>query len=293
MDKQYLYSFFIRGDLPGAIEYMSQFEEMNGLVESYRNIFMNEQYLTYDIPEKLNDILIEYQRYFRDVFYCRMNDEAASSLLFERLSNKLGISSVSESDVEEELNKLFEQYGYHILTGRTNGHHGPYVWKETVPTTYEVELPCGIRQYTVNILRGFVMRSWMDYVSFGKIGTGGWAGVDGTINCVEQAYDFESDSFRVSLLKHEAQHVEDMAKWPDITPAELEYRAKLVELIYSEDQTLLSKFISEADSNRTYDSHAMANAKIADEMSDYVGKTTIEIHQRAKELFDVSSRRSA
>ena len=82
----------------------------------------------------------------------------------------------------------------------------------------------------------------MDYLTFGKYGTGGWASEDGTIQCIESAYDFESEKFTVSLLKHEAQHAKDLKEYPDITPAELEYRAKLVELYYSRDWELLGKF---------------------------------------------------
>ena len=68
------------------------------------------------------------------------------------------------------------------------------------------------------IIRGFVFRGWMDYLTFGWYGTGGWASLDGTIHCVEQAYDFESEKFLVSLLKHEAQHTVDMKRFPEITP---------------------------------------------------------------------------
>ena len=89
---------------------------------------------------------------------------------------------------------------------KRKGIFGPYIWKDTIPTSYQIELPEGVEQYTVNILKGFVFRSWMDYLTFGKYGTGGWASEDGTIQCIESAYDFESEKFTVSLLKHEAQH---------------------------------------------------------------------------------------
>ena len=102
----------------------------------------------------------------------------------------------------------------------------------------------------------------MDYLTFGRFGTGGWASPDGTINCIAQAYDFESERFLVSLLKHEAQHAVDMKRFPAITPAELEYRAKLVELHYSGDLGLLQKFFAEADESRAGDSHAMASARM-------------------------------
>ena len=148
-----------------------------------------------------------------------------------------------------------------------------------------MELPDKTADYTVNILKGFVFRSWMDYLTFGRYGTGGWASPDGTINCIEQAYDFESERFLVSLLKHEAQHTIDMKQFPGITPAELEYRAKLVELHYSNDLGLLQKFLSEADESKTDDSHAVASARIQREFADTDQGELSGIQARALELF--------
>lgn len=167
-----------------------------------------------------------------------------------------------EALLEERLQAEFEAAGCHALFGKTQGYYGPYIWRDTVPTVYQVELPDGTAAYTVNILRGFIFRSWMDYLTFGRYGTGGWASPDGTINCIEQAYDFTSERFLVSLLKHEAQHTVDMKRFPGITPAELEYRAKLVELHYTGDPGLLQKFLSEADESKTGDSHAVASARL-------------------------------
>ena len=53
-----------------------------------------------------------------------------------------------------------------------------------------------------------------------------------------------------------------MKRFPGITPAELEYRAKLVELHYCSDLGLLQKFLSTADERKIADSHALACAQI-------------------------------
>ena len=124
----------------------------------------------------------------------------------------------------------------------------------------------------------------MDYLTFGRFGTGGWASPDGTINCIEQTYDFESERFLVSLLKHEAQHTTDMIQFPGITSAELEYRAKLVELHYSSDLGLLQKFLSEADESRGNDSHAVASARLKLGFADKDQTNLSGIQTRALEL---------
>ena len=59
----------------------------------------------------------------------------------------------------------------------------------------------------------------------------------------------------------------DMKQFPQITPAELEYRAKLVELHYSSNLGLLQKFLLEADESKTNDSHALASARIKREFA--------------------------
>lgn len=280
--------YFMKGDMRGAIAYLEQFPEMAEAVEKYLDIFEKEKYLEYNVSEVINQILRIYQMYFREVFYCAIGEEMATEKLLTRLSEYLGIHCMGEEErltaIAEALSETFEKNGLHILTGKTNGHFGPYVWRSTEPSYYDVELPDGNSQYKVNILRGFIMRSWMDYLTFGEFGTGGWTDADGTINCVDTAYDFESDEFKISLLKHEAQHSEDLRRWPNMESKDLEYRAKLVELAYWKDHKLLEKFVAEGDSDRVNDGHAQASAKITDEMRGYMQKGVEEIRNKAREL---------
>ena len=277
--------FFLNGDIKGAIAYMRNHEEFKDILPAYIAIFENCEYRTYEIPDILNDILRLYQVYFRDTFYCGLPETEAADKLLTQLKALLDMPDAEEALLTEQLQSAFEAEGYHALFGKTQGYYGPYVWKDTVPAVYSVELPEGTAQYTVNILRGFVFRGWMDYLTFGRFGTGGWASPDGTINCIEQAYDFESERFLVSLLKHEAQHTVDMKQFPGITPAELEYRAKLVELHYSGDLGLLQKFLSAADESRPNDSHAIASARLKREFADTDQKNLSHIQTRALELF--------
>ena len=276
--------FFLNGDIKGAIAYMREHEEYKDILPAYTAIFEDGEYRTFEVPDALNDILRQYQVYYRDVFYCGLPEAEAADKLRTRLKALLHLPDAGEELLTERLRSAFEAEGYHALFGKTQGYYGPYIWRDTVPTVYRVELPGGTAEYTVNILKGFVFRSWMDYLTFGRFGTGGWASPDGTINCIAQAYDFESERFLVSLLKHEAQHAVDMKRFPAITPAELEYRAKLVELHYSGDLGLLQKFVSEADESRVDDSHAAASARIRREFADTDPADLSAIRARALEL---------
>ena len=282
--------FFLNGDIKGAIAYMREHEEYKDILPAYTAIFEDGEYRTFEVPDALNDILRQYQVYYRDVFYCGLPEAEAADKLRARLKALLHLPDAGEELLTERLRSAFEAEGYHALFGKTQGYYGPYIWRDTVPTVYRVELPGGTAEYTVNILKGFVFRSWMDYLTFGRIGTGGWASPDGTINCIAQAYDFESERFLVSLLKHEAQHAVDMKRFPAITPAELEYRAKLVELHYSGDLGLLQKFVSEADESRADDSHAAASARIRHEFADTDPADLSAIRARALELLEAHTK---
>ena len=276
--------FFLNGDIKGAIAYMREHEEFKDILPAYTAIFENCEYRTYELPDTLNDILRLYQIYYRDTFFCGLPESEAADRLLTQLRALLDMPGAEEALLAERLQSMFEAAGYHALFGKTQGYYGPYIWRDTVPTVYRVQLPDGTAEYTVNILKGFVFRSWMDYLTFGRYGTGGWASPDGTINCIEQAYDFESQRFLVSLLKHEAQHTVDMKRFPGIAPAELEYRAKLVELHYTDDPGLLQKFLSEADESKTGDSHAAASARIKREFADTDQGTLSCIQARALAL---------
>ena len=282
--------FFLNGDIKGAIAYMREHEEYKDILPAYTAIFEDGEYRTFEVPDALNDILRQYQIYYRDVFYCGLPEAEAADKLRARLKALLHLPDAGEELLTERLRSAFEAEGYHALFGKTQGYYGPYIWRDTVPTVYRVELPGGTAEYTVNILKGFVFRSWMDYLTFGRFGTGGWASPDGTINCIAQAYDFESERFLVSLLKHEAQHAVDMKQFPAITPAELEYRAKLVELHYSGDLGLLQKFVSEADESRADDSHAAASARIRREFADTDPADLSAIRARALELLEAHTK---
>ena len=282
--------FFLNGDIKGAIAYMREHEEYKDILPAYTAIFEDGEYRTFEVPDALNDILRQYQIYYRDVFYCGLPEAEAADKLRTRLKALMHLPDAGEELLTERLRSAFEAEGYHALFGKTQGYYGPYIWRDTVPTVYRVELPGGTAEYTVNILKGFVFRSWMDYLTFGRFGTGGWASPDGTINCIAQAYDFESERFLVSLLKHEAQHAVDMKRFPAITPAELEYRAKLVELHYSGDLGLLQKFVSEADESRADDSHAAASARIRHEFADTDPADLSAIRARALELLEAHTK---
>lgn len=292
----------VKGNLRAAMAYLKQFPETTALYQKGAALYQEEHYLTYDVDEELNDILLIYQKYYRDVFYLELPAEEAAQRLRDRLAELFQVTSdPSLDELEEIAGTAFRRKSLHALMGRTNGYYGPYIWKVEELKHFAVELPEGTQDYAVKFLDEFIMKSWLDYISFGETGTGGWSNGDGLIHCVRSAYDLESEDFQVSLLKHEAQHAMDQARYEGITNEELEYRAKLVELIYSKERRMLERFVSQADATRADNGHGLAAEHIVREFEtrlkidrSRLARLSIETVQRtAQSLFAESTKEMA
>ncbi len=293
--------YIIKGNLKDAIKYLKQFPEQTEQYTKYISIFEKENYLTFEIDDYLNEILIIYQKYYRDVFYLDIEAEKAAENMRNRFVDFFNIENKNMEfcKIEEnELTEAFHNRSFEFLGGKTGGYFGPYIWKRTELKKYDVELPDGMKEYTVKLLDGFISKSWIDYLSFGKVSTGGWADGDGIINCVKDSYDFKEESFTVSLLKHEAQHTMDKLKYKNMSSEDLEYRAKLVELIYSSRRNLLNQFYYEADSSKKSNGHSAASNRIIEEFAKKLnrnreelgGLSIEEIQSVSKELFIKSNK---
>ena len=113
--------FFMNGDIKGAIAYMREHEEFKDILPAYVAIFENGEYRTFDIPDKLNEILRLYQIYYRDTFYCGLPEAEAAEKLLAGLKALLGMPDAEEALLTERLHAVFEAEGYHALFGKTQG----------------------------------------------------------------------------------------------------------------------------------------------------------------------------
>ncbi|BCN30660.1 hypothetical protein [Anaeromicropila herbilytica] len=118
------------------------------------------------------------------------------------------------------------------------------------------------------MLDGFISKGWLSYISFGKISTGGWTTDNGTLYCVKEGYKnkFGKPDFEISYLKHEAQHAYDNLMYKKMHPKDMEYRAKLTELIEYPNIKLFKNFLAQADCNIN-NSHSYASYKIVQNLS--------------------------
>jgi hypothetical protein len=125
------------------------------------------------------------------------------------------------------------------------------VWRRETSQAQGVELPGGRIDVKVTLLDDFVSLGWAAWATCDKSHTGGWATEDG-IMVVAPAWNLDSEPYRVSLLAHEAQHFSDYRRYPKLSPADLEYRAKLVEIALAEktQANLLNGFSAGAARDR-------------------------------------------
>ncbi|ABX42332.1 hypothetical protein [Lachnoclostridium phytofermentans] len=277
--KQYFKSLLIQGKLREAVKYLLSFEENKALVERYYETFDQKKDLTRSDNQVIQKIDAIYQEYYRIVFWEEKSEELALRYLCENFSVLLGesVPSFKTRDdmiqtldqIECKLKKLVEREGFQYLGDTTAAWYGPYIWKETVPTKYSIELPDQTYDLVVNMMEGFISRSWLDYLSFGDVGTGGWAKEEGQLFCVKQCYmnKIDTPSFQISYLKHEAQHAVDKMNYDSLDSVVLEYRAKLVELIYYPNISKFHEFLLEADKSNTKNSHSYASFLIISKLS--------------------------
>ena len=86
----------------------------------------------------------------------------------------------------------------------------------------------------------------------------------------------ETPSFQISYLKHEAQHAVDKMNYDSMDSVVMEYRAKLVELIYYPDISKFLDFLLEADKENPKNSHSYASFLIISKLSKRILQKTYE-----------------
>lgn len=133
--------FFVNGDIKGAIAYMRSHEEFKDILPAYVAIFEDQKYRKYEMSDNLNGILRLHQIYLRDTFYCGLPEAKAADKLLTGLRELLNLPDADEELLTKRLQSEFTAAGYHALFGKTQGYYGPYIWRDTVPTVYCVELP--------------------------------------------------------------------------------------------------------------------------------------------------------
>ncbi|MGG0717479.1 hypothetical protein ABE096_07735 [Robertmurraya massiliosenegalensis] len=280
-----LESFFARclqGDIIAAMDILNniypKIEEMEELEQRFKNRFFSDEYEEEIRSEDpfIKSVIVAYHHYFRLVLINAKTIDEAEKELVEHLSNLLENDfNETMDEIEERLLELFKEKGYHFLGGVTPPYRGPYIWKNMHKLQFEVELPLAKQAVTVHMMSDFLLEGWMSFATCEHKHVGGWANEEG-LYCNAKVYpDLDEELFQVSYLKHEAQHLYDYMHFPNLQPKELEYRAKLVELIYSKEHTLLKKFLTQAKDDPNFP-HPYASYQIIKNLSSILFAKNVE-----------------
>jgi hypothetical protein len=245
------------------------------LVDRFERRF-NERTDALDLTRVESPVVREIAELFQSYWIDALMQEAPLDELEDRLKDRLeellierGFASAlkDEDTLFENVEAFIREEGYFAQSGRTPPLLDLMIWTSNYTAVESVELTDGTYDVEINYMDDFVSFGWSNFAAFGMASTGGWAEKDG-LYCICRHYELDSERFRLSFLKHEARHYADFGLYPELQPADLEYRGKLTELAYSEKGIygLLEQFTKGA--NRVANApHPLANWYIIEGLS--------------------------
>jgi len=266
------------GDVSGAVDLFASEPEDRGsmmLVDRFERRF-NDRADRLDLSRIESPVVREIAELFQTYWLDALMQEAPLDVLEERLKGRLDdmlieLGFASALDDEDTLFENVEAFirgeGYFAQSGRTPPLLDLMIWTSNKTAVESVELTDGTYDVELNYIDDFASHGWSNFAAFGMASTGGWAEKDG-LYCICRHYDQNSERFKLSFLKHEARHYADFELYPELQPADLEYRGKLTELAFSEEGTyrLLEEFTRAA--NRIENApHPLANWYVVEGLS--------------------------
>ena len=234
-------------------------------------------------------VINAFHRHWIDVLSESVEPEKSKEELKSSLNVLLGTNE-SEFDVIDLVleNRLQEHELYYSGDCLHPNIRSAYIYASQENKTYVVTLPQErILKLPVYFMDDFLCKDWISFATLGRSSAGGWARID-SLYCVANTYDLESDNFKLTYLKHEAQHTDDYLRYPRLAPrpgypsseekfrealffcSVKEYRAKLVEIIYAKSKSSLIDFISQA-ADYPNSPHCTAAKKIVTGLSGLLG----------------------
>ena len=280
MDK--FYSLCLQGDLNSAMEYLNciqpKTKEIELLQQKYNERFFSQNSYENILTEDrwIKDVVSAYHDYFRTILTNAEVMGEAELNLNKSLKMHLNVESSEDIDeTENELASIFSEKGYYFLGGVTPPFRGAYIWKRMETLDFDVEIPNQFITVSVNMMSEFLLEGWMGYATFNNRAVGGWANENGLYCNLCRYKNLDDDSFQISYLKHEAQHLYDYTHFPELKSDALEYRAKLVELIYSKNHLILKKFLNDAKNDPNFP-HPYSSYKIIKSLSSIIFKKDYE-----------------
>lgn len=312
---EYVYGTAVKGEVPKILEYLDTLEFYRPKDVAFKDKFEARfKYATdrtddyFDKTDTLlNPLHRMFQRYWRKGL---LHPEQDNDSLFkqklihffneENYNGDYSSTKVGENNLEAVYTKYIESKGYHCTGfGMAGKFYDFLVWKTMEPKTFEIDMIEHTENVEVYFMKDFLSLGWMEYSRLGERYPGGWA-TDQALYCVTKGYDQSSEKFKIIYLKHEGQHFYDYKRFPGLDSRDLEYRGKLIEMVFCDKglYNRISYYLKNAK-NDLRNAHPHANYRIIANMSQAIFNKAYEddfekwktiskerLHEVARKLYD-------
>lgn len=288
------------GDIKSALDKMEELDGFSNPITNllyliwkkkmYGRFVTNEEIIENTSGNKIvNDISNIYRAYWRNELLKEDSEKRTDKTLYKNLSDYLianqlttltkdSLLKIIKHDVE--LKKILKDQGYKTRFLLRNGFQDILIWDEETTNNYTVILPKDTVETKVIFIENYHLNGYDHYATFGSSSIGGWAIKEAaTLYCNKADYNLSSEKFEVSYLKHETIHFTDLNDYPNLSSTDLEYRAKLIELMYCTKESIydrVTQFINGADSANRKHSHPYANHILIKNLSELVFNAEFE-----------------
>jgi hypothetical protein len=219
----------------------------------------------------LNSLVQAYVTYWQRALTDTNGRSKAEDELAQKVGKLIGrpLYIAAELDgVGDQIQAEVSKRGLHVLLGRTQPLREFMVWRKQTIEHRLVNLPeGGPFPVTVTFLDDLLLRGWGYYATCGRSASGGWATNDGLFAVVPSYQNLTDEIFSVRFVAHESQHFADKHAFGNLESWELEYRAKLVELVLAnKSQGSTLQLICENRGEDKNAPHAYADSRVVTEI---------------------------
>jgi hypothetical protein len=202
----------------------------------------------------------------------RRQAEKSLNAALSRLTKQRVETNAEIEGAEEKIQEQARQRGLYTQLGTTAPLRDFMLWRTTRVEQREVLLPEGPFSVKVTFLDDFLVRGWGHYATCGRRSTGGWATQEGLYAVVPAYKSLSDETFSVRFLAHETQHFADKRRFRNLQSWELEFRAKLTELVLAQgSQGSTLQRLCENQSQVNDSTHAYANYRVIHDVAQTLG----------------------